>query len=128
MWKYSQTTGELFDPNGALLDTGYSGKGAAKNQPDQQCVANLGPIPRGYYTIGAAVDHPRLGPVALPLAPDAANDMCGRSEFFVHGDSVSHPGNASDGCIIMTRTTRQHLDGNPDKRLLVVRSSVLSAR
>lgn len=127
MWKYSQSTGELFNGGGTLIDTGYAGKGAAKNDPDQQCVADMGPIPRGFYTIDPAVTHPKLGPVALRLEPDASNNMCGRAGFFIHGDKVSDPGNASEGCIIMKRSTRESVDGSTDKRLQVVRKSLLSA-
>jgi hypothetical protein len=127
MWKYSQSSGELFNAAGTLIDTGYAGKGNAKNDPDQQCVADMGPIPRGYYNIQPAVTHPKLGPVAIPLDPDTSNTMCGRSGFFMHGDKVSDPGNASEGCVIMKRTTREGVDASDDKRLQVVRQSLLSA-
>lgn len=81
MWKYTQADHLLFDPSGSVLDRkGYSGSGAAKNEPDRQCLKDQGPIPRGMYTIGDARDDPGgLGPVVLPLMPDAGNAMCGRS-------------------------------------------------
>jgi type VI secretion system (T6SS) effector TldE1-like protein len=126
MWKYSQSTGDLFNADGELVDTGYAGKGNAKNDPDQQCVADMGPIPRGYYAIQPGINHPKLGPVALRLEPDAGNNMCGRAGFFIHGDKVSDPGNASEGCIIMKRTTREAVDRSNDKRLQVARQSSLS--
>jgi hypothetical protein len=126
MWKYSQSTGELFNPGGDILDTGYAGKGSAKNNPDNQCVADTGPIPRGFYDVQPAVKHLKLGPVAIPLSPDGNNDMCGRSGFFIHGDSVSDPGNASEGCIIMKRATREEVNASGDKRFQVVRRSLLS--
>ncbi len=127
MWKYSQSTGDLFSPGGDLVDTGYAGKGNAKNDPDQQCVADTGPIPRGFYDIQPGITHPKLGPVALRLEPDTGNNMCGRVGFFIHGDKVSDPGNASEGCIIMKRTTRETVDQSVDKRLQVVRQSSLSS-
>lgn len=126
MWNYAQATGELFDPSGNLVQTGYSGKGGAKNDPDQQCVVDMGPIPRGLYTIQPAVSDPVLGPVAIRLDPDASNNMCGRSGFFIHGDGVSDPGDASQGCIIMQLTTRQQVNGSDDKQLQVVRQSALA--
>jgi len=58
MWKSSQSSRELLSAAGKLIDTGYSGKGNAKNDPDQQCLADMGPIPRGFYNIQAAVTHP----------------------------------------------------------------------
>jgi hypothetical protein len=33
--------------------------------------------------------------------------MCDRSGFLIHGDSFSHPGDASDGCIILSRPERE---------------------
>ena len=116
----------MFDASGRLADTGYSGKADAKNNPNEQCIADMGPIPRGFYTMEAAEIHPKLGPVAIRLDPDASNDMCGRSGFFIHGDRVSDPGNASEGCIIMKRATREQLDASDDKRLQVVRQSSLT--
>jgi hypothetical protein len=108
------------------VNTGYAGKGATKNDPDQQCVADMGPIPRGFYAIQPAATHPKLGPVAIRLEPDSSNNMCGRSGFFIYGDKVSDPGNASESCIIMKRTTREAVEGDNDKRLQVVRQSSLS--
>jgi hypothetical protein len=83
MWKYAQGTAELFRADGQRFSIGYAGKGAAKNDPDQQCTPEIGPLPKGYYAIRAAEAHPRLGPVALPLNPDSSNQMCGRSGFYI---------------------------------------------
>jgi hypothetical protein len=127
MWKYSQSAGDLFNSSGNLVDTGYAGKGNAKNDPDQQCVADMGPIPRGFYDIQPGITHPKLGPVALRLEPETGNNMCGQVGFFIYGDKVSDPGNASEGCIIMKRTTRETVDQSDDRRLQVVRQSLLSS-
>jgi hypothetical protein len=98
---------------------GYSGAygfGSAEFQQDH----NIGPLPQGTYTIGAAQDHPVLGPLALPLTPDPANEMFGRSGFFIHGDNASHPGHSSDGCIIMGPAQRQAISASGDTELQVV--------
>lgn len=122
MWTWQQAPHSMLDPTGNVLDrTGYSGKGAAKNDPDQQCSVDQGPIPRGRYAIGLATNHPRLGPLTIPLTPDAGNDMCQRSGFFIHGDSVSDPGNASEGCIILPKASRVIINSGTDKTLEVVR-------
>lgn len=107
---YEQATGRMLVKEDGGYDTlgvGYSGslsKGG-KNDPAKQCEKRIGPIPRGLYTIGA----PGLGPspYSLRLTPDPGNDMCGRRGFLIHGDSVSHPGDASDGCIILSRPERE---------------------
>lgn len=82
------------------LFRGYSGAGSHKNNPDSQCITDLGPIPVGWYTMALLDQH--LGmPNVINLTPDPENDMCGRSRFLIHGDSVTDPGTASKGCIIV---------------------------
>lgn len=118
-WLYVQTTGELFRPNGTLCGVGYSGRqGEARNNPAFQTVASTGPLPQGLYYLGAEVDHPMLGPCAIPLLPNPANKMFGRSHFWVHGDNVQH--DASEGCIIMARPIRNELGMDKDGILQVV--------
>jgi Protein of unknown function (DUF2778) len=128
MWTWQQAPHSMIDPSGNVFDSGgYSGKGASKNDPAQQCVVDLGPIPRGTYAMGPAMDHPRLGPVAIPLTPDPHNNMCNRSGFYIHGDKVSDPGNASDGCIILSRSSREAINSSADKILEVVSGAVVAA-
>lgn len=55
---------------------------------------------RSTYTIEAPHYNPKTGKYSLRLIPDAANVMCGRSAFLIHGDSNANPGKASNGCII----------------------------
>ena len=125
MWKYVQSSGDLF-LNGQYMETGYSGAVPdGKNNPDKECVRNVGPIPRGYYNIEPA----RVGPtpITLPLTADKPN-YCSpsRSGFLIHGDNST--GTASEGCIIMSRGMRQTIADSKDKRLLVARDSVETAR
>jgi hypothetical protein len=106
---YEQATGRMFlvqDGARDLIGTGYSGSEAhgGKNNPHAQCEKDIGPIPRGIYTIGAPFTGP--SPFSLRLTPDSNNDMCGRDGFLIHGDSIAHPGTASHGCIILNRTER----------------------
>lgn len=118
MWIYSQKTGELRrDDN--LIGCGYSGKGECKNNPDAQNVHNRGPIPRGLYKIGIPMTHWALGPYSLPLFPAMDNQMYGRNGFFIHGDSTVHPGQASDGCIVLDRPIREQIIQSGDEQLEV---------
>jgi type VI secretion system (T6SS) effector TldE1-like protein len=130
MWKYEQSTGRLFDDGGALVATGYSGFGADKNQPADESVANLGPIPAGQYSIGAPesvnVSGPH-GPYVLRLMPASTNNMFGRDGFLIHGDSVEHPGTASHGCIIMPRAIREAIAQSDDHELNVVAGEAVTA-
>src|SRR5438552_12408628 len=116
MWKYVQQTGEVFR-NGTLVDTGYSGAGNGRNNPLKECEHNIGPTPRGYYSIGAEITAPT--PVTLPLTPDDPN-YCSppRSGFLIHGDNST--GTASTGCIILKRLTREQIRDSEDTRLQVV--------
>lgn len=118
-WTYEQSTGQLSHDSGPFA-IGYSGAGDGKNNPDAQDQHNVGPIPRGNYTIGAPCDTMTHGPYVLRLTPYAANNMCGRAGFLIHGDSVVHPGTASEGCIIMPRAIREKVWDSGDRDLIVV--------
>jgi Protein of unknown function (DUF2778) len=129
MWTYEQTSGELFNAAGELVGTGYSGFDVGKNAPSWQDHHDVGPIPRGLYTIGAPFDvkipGPH-GPFVLPLEPDANNEMFGRSGFLCHGDSISHAGSASHGCIIQALPVRRAIAASGDNQLHVVEGSAIT--
>jgi len=109
MWSYRQSTGELISPKGIVVATGYSGAPDAKNNPAMESFHNVGPIPRGRYTISAPVDTVTHGPYVLPLQPDVGNEMYGRLGFLIHGDSKVEPGSASEGCMIMPEAARKQI-------------------
>ena len=123
---YEQSSGRMLVRQSGRYDTigvGYSGSlsGGGKNDPRKQCEQDIGPIPRGLYKIGPPGPGP--SPYSLRLTPDPSNDMCGRSNFLIHGDSISHPGNASEGCIILSRSEREAIV-QTGLKLLVVTDSV----
>ena len=123
MWTYEQRTGRLLDDAGTLVATGYSGFGSDKNQPADESIADLGPIPAGEYSIGGpeCVEAPGPhGPYVLRLTPAPTNDMFGRNGFLIHGDSIEHPGTASHGCIILPRKIREAIAQSDDQTLSVV--------
>ena len=127
-WYYDQSTGQTwwdnpstdaFDP--VLKGTGFSGaRGDHRDNPDSQHVKNQGPIPRGRYTIGKRRSTKSDGITILdnlPLAPDSANDMGGRSGFLIHGGSRT--GNPSQGCIILSKAIRDEIESSGDTELFV---------
>lgn len=123
MWVYEQATGQLYNPDGSHASKGYAGGNEGKNpeginNPAMQCVKLIGPLPVGYYTFGQVVLVSHLGPFAIPLIPDAANNMCGRGDFYMHGDTTPS-GNASEGCIIMPRAQRNACWSSTDHRIQV---------
>jgi hypothetical protein len=123
MWTYAQSSGDLFH-NDEYVETGYSGAVPnGKNQPNQECVKNVGPIPRGWYNILAERDEPTA--VTLPLSPDEPN-YCDppRDGFLIHGDNST--GTASTGCVIVSRKIRERIRDSKDFRLRVVRDSLRS--
>ena len=119
MWTYLQISGRLYHEE-ELIGVGYSGGGEGKNNPDFQNVKDVGPIPQGKYSIGTPVDTVMHGPYAMALTPDPANDMFGREGFLMHGDSVSAPGTASEGCVIMSRDVREEVWTSMDHDLTVL--------
>jgi Protein of unknown function (DUF2778) len=123
---FKQSTGELFGLDGKREGIGYAGHGPGRNNPAMENVRAVGPLPRGKYTaVEMFPDHPHVGKYALHLEPDdetrARILAYGRDpdSFFCHGDSVEHPGFASDGCIIQARNTREFIWNN-DRDIEVV--------
>ncbi|WP_240651666.1 tlde1 domain-containing protein [Serratia microhaemolytica] len=98
-------------------DVGYSGKGAHKNNPASEAIRNWGPIPRGRYTIGNVTNS--KGDMTIVLIPSQSNQMFGRTAFRIHGDSRTHPGEASEGCIVIGSRTRSAIIESMDRELVV---------
>lgn len=124
-WIYKQATGELFDPSGMIIATGYAGGNCGanpegRNNPDMQDVKCIGPLPEGTYVFGQPVMQSHLGPFAIPLIPDPSNTMYGRGDFYMHGDTQI-AGNASEGCIIQARSVREACWASDDHVITVVR-------
>lgn len=121
MFVYVIRTGSLYAPDGGKIGMGYSGNTVGLDNPAWTAHIGVGPLPVGIYTIGPAhtpLDH--LGPVAMPLVPHPANEMFGRSGFFMHGDNDRLNHSASDGCLIFARGFRDQVDQSPDDRLVCV--------
>ena len=120
MWTWKQRQGELWR-GGERIATGYAGAGEGKNNPDADSIPRVGPPPRGVYKIvSALVDGGHMGTFVLVLEPEPGTEMHGRSGFCVHGDNVLHPGMASNGCIILSRSTRRLIWDSADYQLSVV--------
>lgn len=117
MLNYSQSKGQL-RRDGALIGLAYAGRGDGLSNPDAQEIVNTGPLPRGLYTLWRSNDI-RLGPISFALTPDAANQMHGRSAFYIHWDNRSHNFTASEGCIVLV-TTWTFYDLKDGDRLEVV--------
>lgn len=118
-WEYSQTTGQLTH-NGQPVAVGYSGLGAGRNNPGAEQQRNVGPIPRGTYVIGIPARHPTKGPLTMRLTP-VGHRAHGRDNFLIHGDSREHPGEASQGCVILNNAIRSRISTSGDGTLEVVR-------
>lgn len=115
-WIYSQSTGQL-TLNGSVIAIGYSGCGSGRNNPAEQAVRNVGPIPQGLYRIGPEFDAAVQGPCSMCLSPDG-HDALGRDGFMIHGDNASH--DASTGCIVLPEEARRQISASTDRDLEVV--------
>lgn len=128
MLLYTQRLGNLYvvdllgKPVKLIANNGYSGNGAGKNDPDMQCLQDNGPIPQGLWNIvGVFNKNPDKAPTdfALKLSPDPTTDVCGRTNFWIHGDRNENPPfdpqSASEGCIIYPRNIRELIWNNQDK-------------
>ena len=120
-WTYHQGSGSLIAADGFLLAKGYSGaEPSGKNTPLMQAIADKGPIPQGTYTMDEPITTTETGPYSIPLIPDPGNEMFGRSNFLIHGDSISDPGCASKGCVILPLFARERIWESGDHSLQVV--------
>jgi Protein of unknown function (DUF2778) len=126
MWIYHSDTGQMYDPAGTLRWTGYAGGNEGRNPEginnvSMEGIKSIGPLPRGLYSFGQPIMQSHLGPFAIPLTPSSSNNMLGRGDFFLHGDTTPS-GNASMGCIILNRATRNAMWASTDHQLQVVSS------
>ncbi len=116
---YDQASGQLICTNDStgnqdVNEQCYSGAPGATNDPLQQNVPNVGPIPRGDYDIGTGVDNPKTGLQSLPLMPTPSNNQFPSTRdpnsFLMHGDNGKNNQSASEGCIICSLNTRNAID------------------
>lgn len=126
-WTYAQKTGDL-QQDGNHVASGYSGSGEGKNNPQMEAVPNVGPIPKGNWTIaGPPISTRDHGPYVLKLHPTPETETFERSGFLMHGDSTKSPGSASRGCVILPRPVREQVWNSGDRDLLVVEEILLSS-
>ena len=122
---YSQSTGEITatsDQGETRLGRGWAGNGRGKNNPKMENVKGVGPLPRGWYSIGEPFKHPTTGPFSMRLTPDPETDMHGRDGFLIHGPAMdaNKLGNESHGCIVAARNVREKIHALGITRLQVV--------
>jgi len=117
-WTYQQSTG-IISRDGKPLAKGYSGAPGHVNNPASQHIRMFGPIPRGWWKIADPIRHPKLGAVAMRLAP-VGHDAFGRTSFLIHGDNSRRNRTASQGCIILDLLARQIIAKSGDKDLEVI--------
>lgn len=124
MWVFESDTGAISqsrkDGTYELVHTGYSGFLEGKNNPKLQAIAGVGPIPHGAYIVTEPYDSPTHGPFVMRLLPQKGTDTFARDGFLIHGDSNSHLGEASHGCIIAPLEVRKRIHASDDILLVVV--------
>lgn len=122
MWIFNQDNGSVVNDNPKITShfTGYAGHGEGKNNPEMQDVRDVGPIPCGMFSIMPPHDSTKTGSYSMVLVPDVDDHLFGRGDFRIHGDSLQHPGEASDGCLILRLHDRRLLWQAGDRRLKVI--------
>ncbi len=141
MWTYEQATGKLRDLNGNVVGVGYAGRDfdsvgnfvGGKNNPTKENIENIGPLPVGTYTADRMeLVHEVVGRFAIHLKPDQTTEAkimaYGRQplSFYIHGDSIEHPGASSDGCIVQALSTRRQFWNSGERILLVVSGALVA--
>ena len=76
--------GSNIDTTGCCCGTA----GSCRNNPSCQCIVNVGPLPQGTYTLGNMFTY-KSYPNSYQLFPSSSNNMCGRSDFLIHGGNCN---------------------------------------
>lgn len=118
-YTYERATGKWTQLD-KLLGYGYSGNGEGLNNPEMSNVKSIGPLPKGWYTIGIAYHNKTKGELTMNLTPDKDNEMYGRAYFELHGDNKLMNRTASDGCIVLARMLRDLISRSKIVRLQVI--------
>jgi hypothetical protein len=119
-WKYAQGSGKLVNPAGSVVGFGYSGRGVGLNNPAEQAVEDVGPIPQGEWTIGRFFDDEGgKGPLVAHVTAAPGTETYGRSGFMIHGDNEAANHTASEGCIILPRGLRVMVMASAESALTV---------
>lgn len=118
-WAYARKTGAIYDTFGTVKGKGYSGHGEGLNNVQMEAVHDVGPLPKGKYTILAPEDDMgKTGPYSMRLEPHPETEMYGRSGMRMHGDNADHT--ASHGCIVTSRGMREIIWKSDDHELEVL--------
>jgi len=105
---YSQGSGQMRcvnDQTGQQYynETGYSGTGQGRNNPNMQDIPNTGPIPQGSWRWGNPYNSPNTGANTIPMTPLPGNQCSNTPRdcdtFRSHGNNAQN--DASHGCIIL---------------------------
>ncbi len=107
-WKFESGTGKIWGSTNNYLGIGYAGQGAGKCNPEMENVKGIGPLPHGLWKpVQFFAVHPTVGKDAVRVDPADQETLdrvkkYGRDpmSFFMHGDSIEHPGLASHGCMV----------------------------
>lgn len=119
---FYQDTGRFTGGSGdSRIDThGYSGKDRGYLNPDEECTPGIGPVPASTYKLAYCknVMHETTArPCSFYLDPQSPEEVCHRSDFFIHGcncctsgdDTEPPTGGCSAGCIIINYDNRRKL-------------------
>jgi len=133
-WKFERAAGKIIAPQGHVTGMAYAGHGAARNNPAKEGehgamtngkITAGGPLPAGTYTLTELVlMHLKTGPYSIRLKPDDATRAHILSlkrdpnSFLVHGNNAAN--DASEGCVITNRATREIMWQSQDHQLIVV--------
>jgi hypothetical protein len=122
VYTYYQRTGRFIGGTGEFkIDTkGYSGQGKGYLNPDEQCTPSIGPVPASTYKLSYCKNkmHETTDrPCSFYLDPQRPEEVCGRSDFFIHGcqcctsgdDSEPPAAGCSAGCVIINYESRRKL-------------------
>jgi hypothetical protein len=129
-WKYSQSTGQLFKPDGISAGFGFAGQPPGINDPAYQFVHGKGPLPVGLYDMVQWIekdDHLGMCVIVLKERPETVLTNRDPGSFRIHGPkNLTTRGltaflQSSEGCVVFGDcVSRRAIWESKDRELLVV--------
>jgi hypothetical protein len=119
-WTYAIRERALCWNDAPIYNGGYTGNGVGLNNPAEESVQGVGPLPEGRYHIAGLAADNDTGPFSLLLQPEAGTVMHGRAGFRIHGDNSRGNFSASHGCIVLPPQVRHQMWDSGDRELEVL--------
>ncbi len=104
---YANKIGEFTNGRNGKKYSAYSGDCDHYNDENSMKLKFKGPLPIGKWEVTKIESH--KGPFTARLQPCPGTEVYGRDGFLIHGDNAKMNLTASQGCIVVEKDCREHI-------------------